>query len=174
MRSTLAQHPACRNRRSWNWPVAHGSISITTAACWGVREQENLNQHNTPLVTELCSGSVAVTDPTHPLYGREFQVAGIARLPGYRRYYQVAIFSDEFTYIPIDATDHATSVRPPSSLLTFQSIGWLVDTFQRIQAGRTRDATETSLDNASVGQSSAGSASSGGATDRTDSPGGRK
>ena len=82
MHSTLARRPASRSPRFWSWPAAAGSISVRTAACWGVRELEKPAQRNTPLVTEECEGQVTVTDPAHPLFGRTFQLAGIARLPG--------------------------------------------------------------------------------------------
>jgi len=93
-----------------------------------ILERAKLNHHNTPLVTELCSGSVAVNDSTHPLHGRSFEIAGIARLPGCRRYYQVEIFPDEYTYVPIDSTDQSKAVRLPASLLTLESIQRLDDT----------------------------------------------
>ena len=73
-------------------------------------------QRNTPLVTEECEGQVTVTDPAHPLFGRTFQLAGMARLPGAVRYCQVHLFPNRLGYISVASTDLAPTSTGTSRL----------------------------------------------------------
>ncbi|WP_166832060.1 hypothetical protein [Thalassoroseus pseudoceratinae] len=97
------------------------------------------NHHNTPLVTEACSGEVTVTDPAHPLFGRTFVLFGLARLPGCRQTCQVEVFPDEITYIDVASTNLSTAPRTTPTRLTLDAVGELVNTFEDIFSRREAD-----------------------------------
>ena len=103
---------------------------------WGRPAWENLNQHNAPLVTQECEGRVAVTDPTHPLFGQEFRLLGLARLPGHVRHCQVEILPGQYGFIPVASTSLRTEPRPAPTILTLISIADLVATFQALNKPR--------------------------------------
>lgn len=101
--------------------------------CWsGIREPGNLNQHNTPLVTEVCAGEVTVTDPAHPLFGRVLKLSGLATLPGHVRHCHVETRAGCYGYVPVASTNRATNVarRPPESVLTAEAIADLLTLFE--------------------------------------------
>ena len=107
-----------------------------TAAWWGATGLGNLDQRNTPLVTEECEGQVTVTDPCHPLYGRTLKLSGLARLPGHVRHCQVEVLPGQIATSRSRCTDLSTEPRPEPTVLTLAAIEELVAAFQAVRVGR--------------------------------------
>ncbi len=106
--------------------------------CSANRVRANLNQHNTPLVTQVCEGEITVTDPTHPLFGRKLKLAGMARLPGHVRHCHVELLAGHFAFVPVASTNLSEAPRPHPTVLTLNSIKELVATFQTLAIVRRR------------------------------------
>ncbi len=139
--TTSKRCPASTNKRFWSWPAGSGLPSISMCVFSANRGRERSDHHKTPLVTQLSRGEITVIDPAHPLYGRTFDLFGLARLPGYRQYYQVEIFPDEMTYIDVSSTNLSTAPPQKTSCLTPDALQDLVTTFRDILSRREADVT---------------------------------
>jgi hypothetical protein len=104
-------------------------------------ELGNPAQRNTPLVTEECEGQITVTDPGHPLFGKTFNLSGLARLPGHVRHCQVEVLPGLIAYIPVASTDLSAEPRPEPTVLTASVDGELVAAFQAVRGRRHNHAT---------------------------------
>jgi len=102
----------------------------------------NPAQRNTPFVQQECDGQITVTDPTHPLFGRNLKLAGMARLPGHVRQCQVEVQPGQYGYVPVASTDLSTEPTRERTLLTVSGIQDLVAIFQALPTvRRTNHAT---------------------------------
>jgi hypothetical protein len=83
-----------------------------------------------------------VTDPTHPLFGKCFQLSGLATLPGNVRHCHVEIRSGQYGYVALASTNLATGVPPSRTVLTPEAITDLVTLFQSVsRQKRSKNAT---------------------------------
>lgn len=102
-----------------------------------------------------------VTDPTHPLFGKNLKLAGIASLPGHVRHCQVEIAPGQYGHIPVASTNLFTGPRPAPTVLTLTSIQDFVATFLALPTAR-RGKHATSHKSRRVGPSVAERARRGG------------
>jgi hypothetical protein len=136
-RTTISTSPSgFPSQQSCGYSTAASSSGTVARCSLDRQELGNLNQRSTPLVTQECEGQVAVTDPAHPLFGREFQLLGIARLPGHVRHCQVEILPGQCGFIPVASTSLSTELRPEPTILTLISLENLVATFQGLLKSR--------------------------------------
>ncbi len=77
-----------------------------------------------------------VTDPSHPLFGRVFQLVGLARLPGHVRHCQVEIFPGRFGYVPVASTNLGGNPPELRAVLSQTAIEQFVATFQAVALER--------------------------------------
>src|SRR5262249_26500592 len=70
------------------------------------------SQVNAPVVTTILTDQdlIQVLDPTHPLFGRQFQVVRLCALPRGEGFVDVSYREHIRLRIPLNATDRATSV----------------------------------------------------------------
>ena len=85
------------------------------------------NQVNTPLnyqEREAPAAEVEVTDPTHPLFGRRFEILSVHDSPGLVGYVHVSYCSHMHIRIEVRATNLAPFPRPkpPATKLTSQAV----------------------------------------------------
>ena len=82
-------------------------------------------------------------DPGHPLFGRTYQLAGMACLPDHVRYCQVEILPHRLGYIPVSSTNLVRQSCGERVVLTAEAISQFVVTFHRILSeGRRNDASD--------------------------------
>ena len=117
---------------SWSWPLvsslaARKTLLSLAPAAWG-----NPNHRNTPLVTEVCAGEIEVVDPTHPLFGKRFQLSGLATLPGNVRYCHVDLGTGQYGYVAIASTSRATGLQPAGTILTPEAITDLLTLYRTV------------------------------------------
>ena len=89
-------------------------------------ERPNPAQRNAPLGVRVCEGEVTVTDPRHPLFGREFKLAGLACVPGHVRHCRVQIMPGIYGLIPVASTDLCATPRPEPTVLTLPALEEMV------------------------------------------------
>jgi len=99
-----------------------GSSTVNAASCGRTTPQVNTPLNNSERV--VAAEEIDVTDPTHPLFGRRFEILSVHDSPGLVGHVLVSYLGHITLRIELQATNLAPSPRPapPATKLTSQAL----------------------------------------------------
>ena len=96
------------------------------------------DRHNTHVGEEACGTVIEVTDPTHPLFGRQCKLLSVTRSPDSVRHCCLEVAPDRLRYVPLASTSLNCSPRPEPTILTLDAVAELLQACKTLRIPRRR------------------------------------